>query len=260
MDRPIDSLEEAIHLLRRTSAITYAYYIVGVTPFAILFFQLLANASYHRYLSEHLSDAAIQLAFSYCWMKGFQALAGQRLLASCSGEPARRRGPVELLQFWSAQCAIQPWGILIKPMAFLLLVPSPFVDAFFHTASIVITGTRGDFMRCLQLSRDTIGPGILLNFIVFAFRLVVFASVYSTVAALPFLGKMLFGIETSLTHGFHWLISIPFLLGTGFVSYLIIDLLLKSFYVIRLRRIECETSGKDLLHRLAGLGYAIETK
>ena len=110
MDRPIDSLEEAIHLLRRTSPITYAYYIVGVTPFAILFFQLLADASYHRYLSEHLSDAAIQLAFSYCWMKGFQALAGQRLLASWSGEPARRRGPFELLQFWSAQCAIQPWG------------------------------------------------------------------------------------------------------------------------------------------------------
>src|SRR5260370_30008398 len=148
MDRPIDSLEEAIHLLRRTSAITYAYYIVGVTPFAILFFQLLADASYHRYLSEHLSDAAIQLAFSYCWMKGFQALASQRLLASCSGEPTRRRGPFELLQFWSAQCAIQPWGILIKPMAFLLLVPSPFVDACFHTASTFITGTRVDFTRC----------------------------------------------------------------------------------------------------------------
>jgi hypothetical protein len=30
--------------------------------------------------------------------------------------------------------------------------------------------------------------------------------------------------------------------------------------VIRLRRIECETSGKDLLHRLARLGYATETK
>jgi hypothetical protein len=260
MDRPIDSLEEAIHLLRWTSAITYAYYIIGITPFAILLFQLLADASYHRYLSEHLADSAIPLAVSYCWMKGFQALACQRLLASYSGEPTRRRGPFELLQLWSAQCAIQPWGILIKPMAFLLVVPSAFVDAFFHTASIVNTGNRGDFVRCLQLSKGAIGPGLVLNAIVFAFRIVVFACVYSTVAALPFLAKMLFGIETLLTHGFHWLISVPFLLGTGFVSYLIIDVLLKSFYVIRLRRIECETSGKDLIHRLAGLGYAIEAK
>ena len=256
MDHPIDTLEEAIHLLRRTSAVTYAYYIVGVTPFAILLFLLLADASYHRYLSEHLGDSAIRLAVSYCWMKGFQALASQRLLAAYSGEPPRRRGPFAMLQLWSAQCAIQPWGILIKPMAFLLLAPAPFVDAFFYTASIVITGEREGFMRCIQLSRGPIGPGLILNGIVFAFRIVVFVCVYSTVAALPFLGKMLFGIETSLTHGFHWLISIPFLLGTGFVSYFIIDLLLKSFYVIRLRRIECETSGKDLLHRLASLGYA----
>lgn len=256
----IDLLEEAIHLLRRTSAITYAYYILGVTPFALLFFQLLGDASYHRYLAEHLGDSVIRLAVAYCWMKGFQALACQRLLSSYSGEPIQRRGPLELLQLWSAQCAIQPWGILIKPMAFIVMVPSPFVDAFFQTASIVMTGNRGDFMRCIRLSRGQIGQGLILGGIIFAFRIVMFVCVYSTLATLPFLCKMLFGIETLLTHNFDWLLSVPFLLGTGFVSYLIIDLLLKSFYVIRLRRIECETSGKDLVHRLAGLGYAIEGK
>jgi hypothetical protein len=254
----IDLLEEAIHLLRRTSAITYAYYIVGVTPFALLFFQLLADASYHRYLAEHVSDSAIRLAIGYCWMKGFQAMACQHLLASYSGEPVRRRGPLELLKLWSAQCAIQPWGILIKPMAFIAMVPSPFVDAFFQTASVVITGNPGDLMRCIRLSMSKIGPGLMLNAIIFIFRIVTFVSVYSTLATLPFLCKMLFGIETLLTHKFQWMASVPFLLGTGFVSYLIIDLLLKSFYVIRLRRIECETSGKDLVHRLAGLGYATE--
>jgi hypothetical protein len=254
----IDLLEEAIHLLRRTSAITYAYYLLGATPFALLFLQLLADASYHRYLAEHLGDSALRLAVGYCWMKGFQALACQRLLASYSGEPIRRRGPLELLRLWSAQCAIQPWGILIKPMAFIAMVPSPFVDAFFQTASVVITGNRGDFMRCIQLSTGKIGPGMILNGIVFVFRIVMFACVYSTLATLPFLCKMLFGIETLLTRNFQWLVSVPFILGTGFVSYLIIDLLLKSFYVIRLRRIECETSGKDLVYRLAGLGYAIK--
>jgi hypothetical protein len=254
----IDLLEEAIHLLRRASAITYAYYILGVTPFALLFFELLADASYHRYLSEHLPDSVIHLAIAYCWMKGFQALACQRLLASCSGEPVRRRGPLALLQLWSAQCAIQPWGILIKPMAFLVMVPSPFVDAFFQNVSIVVTGNRGDFMRCIRLSRGKIGDGLVLNGIIFAFQIVMFVCVYSTLATLPFLCKMLFGIETLLTQNFQWLVSVPFLLGTGFVSYFIIDLLLKSFYVIRLRRIECETSGKDLVHRLNELGYGIE--
>src|ERR1700741_1465952 len=111
----IDLLEEAIHLLRKTSAITYAYYILGATPFALLFFQLLADASYHRYLAEHLSDSAIRLAVGYCWMKGFHALACQRLLASYSGEPVPRRGPLELLRLWFAHGAIPPWGTLIKP-------------------------------------------------------------------------------------------------------------------------------------------------
>jgi hypothetical protein len=254
----IDQLEEAIHLLRRTSAIMYAYYILGVTPFALLFFQLLADASYHRYLAEHLGGSVIRLALGYCWMKGFQSLACQRLLASYSGEPVPRRGPLELLRLWSAQCAIQPWGILIKPMAFIALVPSPFVDAFFQTASIVINGNREDFMRCVQFSTSKIGPGLVLNGIIFSFRVVMFACVYSTLAALPFLCKMFFGIETLLNHNFQWLVSVPFLLATGFVSYFIIDLLLKSFYVIRVRRIECETSGKDLAYRLAQLGYAVE--
>jgi len=145
-------------------------------------------------------------------------------------------------------------------MAFIAMVPSPFVDAFFQTASVVITGNRGDFMRCIRLSMEKIGPGLVLSGIIFAFRVVVFVCVYSTLAVIPFLCKMLFGVETLLTHNFQWLISVPFLLGTGFVSYLIIDLLLKSFYVIRLRRIECETSGKDLVHRLAGLDYAIAGK
>ena len=113
-------------------------------------------------------------------------------------------------------------------------------------------------MRCIRLSTSKIGPGLILGGIIFAFRIVMFVCVYSTLATLPFLCKMPFGIETLLTHNFEWLLSVPFLLGTGFVSYLSIDLLLKSFYVIRLRRIECETSGKDLVHRLAGLGYAIE--
>src|ERR1700683_3115888 len=128
----IDLLEEAIHLLRRASAITYAYYILGVTPFALLFFQLLADASYHRYFAEHLGESVIRLSVGYCWMKGFQALAWRPFICSFSGGPLRRRGPLELLQLWSAQCAIQPWGILIKPMAFVVLVPSPFVDAFFQ--------------------------------------------------------------------------------------------------------------------------------
>jgi hypothetical protein len=258
MHRPIDLMEEAIHLLRRTSAVTYAYYIVGVTPFAILLFQLLADASYHRYLNEHVGDSVTRLVASYCWMKGFQALACQHLLASYSGEPPRRFRTPELLQLWFAQCAVQPWGILIKPMAALACVPAPFVDAFFQTASMVLIGNRGDFMRCIRLSRGPIGPGLMLWGMILIFRMVVFLCVYSTVAILPYLCKMLFGVETLLTHGFHWLLSVPFLLGTAFVSYLIVDLLLKSFYVIRLRRIECETSGKDLVHRLAELGYVIE--
>ena len=111
----IDLLEEAIHLLRRTSAITYAYYILGVTPFALLFFQLLADASYHRYLAEHLGDSVIRLAIAYCWMKGFQALACQRLLASYSGEPVRRRGPLELLNFGPLNAQFSPGVFSLNP-------------------------------------------------------------------------------------------------------------------------------------------------
>ena len=257
MESPIDLLEEAVHLLRRTPVMTYAYYLVGVVPFTIILFQLLADASYHRYIAEHLSDSAIKLTVGYWWMKGFQGLASRRLFAAYTGEPIP---PLGTLRFWLAQCSAHPWGILGKPMAALIVVPSPFVDAFFQNASAVLAGNRGDLTRCLRFSRGPIGPGLALQGIIFVLRVLVFIGVYSTLAALPFLGKILFGIDTPLTRSYQWLISMPFLLATLFLSYLTIDLLLKSLYVVRIRRIECETSGKDLLDRLANISYAAALK
>jgi hypothetical protein len=255
MTRPIDLLEEAIHLLRRTSALTYAYYLIGVAPFTIVLLQFLVNASYHRYAAEHLVESAAELVIAYAWMKGFQAMACRQLLATSMGDPVRPLSLLDLVRLWLAQWAIQPLGILAKPMAFLVLVPSPFVDAFFQNASILLTGRPGDLARCIRFSKGEIGPSLVLQAVIFIFRVVVFAAVYSAFATLPFLARTLFGIDTPLTRSYEWLLSLPFILGTGFQSYLLIDLLVKSVYVVRITTIECASSGKDLLRRLAALGY-----
>jgi hypothetical protein len=259
MTRPIDLLEEAIHLLRRTSVLTYAYYLIGVAPFTIVLLQFLVNASYHRYATEHLMDSSAELMIAYAWMKGFEAMACRQLLTASTGGPVRPLSPLGLIRLWLAQWAVQPLGILAKPMAFLVLVPSPFVDAFFQNASILLTGSPGDMSRCIRFSKGDIGPSLVFQAVIFIFRVVVFASVYSAFAALPFLARTLFGIDTPLTRSYEWLLSLPFILGTGFLSYLVIDLLLKSVYVVRITAIECESSGKDLLNRLETIGYGTAT-
>ena len=80
--------------------------------------------------------------------------------------------------------------------------------------------------------------------------LIVFVDVYAIAFSIPFLFKLLFGIENFLTRNYTWAFSPVFLVAIAAVAYFLLDLLAKAIEVIRCCDGESLTTGRDLLRRL----------
>jgi hypothetical protein len=265
---PVDLIEEAIHLLRRTSIETYALFLVAIAPFVLCFFQFCSEMSYSEFAGMNLPGFASILAISYLWMKAVQHLACRQLVRVYTGEPPNRRNFGSILRGCVHQTAIHPVGLFAKPMAALasipgfltfvplLMLPASIIFSFFQNASIVITGERGDFAKCWRLSVHRGRAAASLLFLSLFLRIVIFLNVYVTIGVLPYLVKALFGVDTFLNRDFRWLISFSYLIGIALISYFVLDLLSKAIQVIEVCRSEAQTTGRDLQRSLMSLTAA----
>ena len=262
---PIDLIEEAIHLLRRAPIETYAFFLVGIAPFVLCFFQFCSEMSYSEFAGSSLPGFAVTLALSYLWMKALQYLACRQLVMVYTGELSNRGNFGRILKSCIHQAAIHPIGLFAKPMAALasipgfltfvplLMLPASIICSFFQSASILITGESGDFAKCWHLSVNRGRAAASLLFLSSFLRIVIFLNVYLTIGILPYLLKALFGIDTFLSRDFRWLISFSYLVGIGLISYFVVDLLIKAIQVVEVCRAEAQTTGKDLQRSLISL-------
>ena len=262
---PIDLIEEAIHLLRRAPIETYAFFLVGITPFVLCFFRFCSEMSYSKFAETYLPGFASTLALSYLWMKAFQYLACRQLVVVYTRDFSNQRTFGRILRGCVHQAAIHPFGLIAKPMAALaaipgfltfvplLMLPASIIFSFFQNASILITGERGDFAKCWRLSVTGGRTAASLLLLSLFLRIVIFLNVYTTIGILPYLLKALFGVDTFLSRDFRWLISFSYLVGIGLISYFVVDLLIKAIQVIQVCRAEAQTTGQDLRRSLMSL-------
>jgi len=262
---PIDLIEEAIHLLRRAPIETYAFFLVGITPFVLCFFRFCSEMSYSKFAETDLPGFASTLALSYLWMKAFQYLACRQLVMVYTRDFSNQRTFGRTLRSCVHQAAIHPFGLIAKPMATLaaipgfltfvplLMLPASIVFSFFQNASILITGERGDFAKCWHLSVTRGRTAASLLLLSLFLRIVIFLNVYTMIGILPYLLKALFGVDTFLSRDFRWLISFSYVVGIGLISYFAVDLLIKAIQVIQVCRAEAQTTGQDLQRSLKSL-------
>src|SRR5258708_11710823 len=111
----IDLIEEAIHLLRRAPIEAYAFFLVGIAPFVLCFFQFCYEMSYSEFAGSSLPGFAATLALSYLWMKAFQYLACRQLVMVYTGEVCSRETFGRILKSCIHQAAIHPIGLFAKP-------------------------------------------------------------------------------------------------------------------------------------------------
>jgi hypothetical protein len=243
-------IEEAIQLLRAAPATFYALYYAGTIPFMLALFSFCAEMSYSRNAGDNCAVSALAMAVTYCWMKGLQAFSCRELVRVYTGDVQRWWKPGSMLAIWARQITFQPLGFFIQPLAWLLVFPVTYVSVFFHNLSVLGGADRNDVWKSWELARLRPKQSYAVYGLLSLLALIVFVDLYAIVFSIPFLFKLLFGIESFLTQNYTWAFSPVFLLAIAAVAYFLLDLLAKAIEVIRCCDDESLITGRDLLRRL----------
>jgi len=246
----VDLIEAAFCLLRRAGAGAWACYYLGTLPFVLALLYFWADMSRSAFAAERCAPGALALAGLFVWMKCWQAaFAGRcrRRLAGLDEPPwtARRAGSLLL-----SQTLLQPSGLYLLAMASLVLAPLGWVYAFCQNVTALADGHDGGPWRlaarasrqaALWPGQNHAALGVLL-----VFSLLVWLNCLLTIVALPMLAKSLLGLEWTATRAPLWWLNTTTLATATALTYLLLDPLLKTVYVLRCFHGESLRTGDDL--------------
>ena len=250
---PLILIEEAIQLLRTSPATVYALYCAGTVPFMLALFSFCAEMSYRRNAVGNCAESALVVALTYSWMKSLQAFCCRELVRVYTGNVKKWWKPTTMLAIWARQTAYQPLGFFLKPLAWLLIFPVTYVSAFFQNLTVLGGAERSDVKKSWQLARLWPKQSYAVYGLLSLLAMIVFFDLYAIVLSIPFLLKILLGVESFLTRTYNWAFSPVLLIALAAAAYFVIDLLAKAIEVIRCCDGESLATGGDLLRRLAAL-------
>ena len=246
----LDLVEEAVNLVRTAPRGVLACYYIGALPFLLGLLNFFADMSRGAFADEHLAGASLGVGLLFVWMKCWHAVFASGLRARLADEPPPRWTPARVARLALVQLAIQPSGLVVRPVAMLITIPYGWVRAFYHSATALGDGASGDAGAVARASwrQATLWPrqnhlalGILLGFGIF-----VWLNVTITILAAPHLLKMFTGIETRFTMSWGALLNSTFLAVTGAGAYLCLNPVTTALYTLRCFYGESLETGADL--------------
>jgi hypothetical protein len=237
----VDLCEEAVHLLRRAPLGLLATYYLGSVPFilALLFFW--ADMSSSATAREHTVPAALGMTAAYIWMLTWQAIFARSLRRELAGGASTTVSVGDWFRIAALQAAVQPWKLVALPVAAGLLFPFPELYAFFHNASL-----SDSTATARKLARLWPRENMTFLAILSLLSVVVFVNVATGVVLLPYLLKMLLGLDTVFTRSPYTFLNTTFLAIAGGLIYLVLNPFVKAFYVLRCFYGESLTTAEDL--------------
>ncbi|MBI5383350.1 MAG: DUF4129 domain-containing protein [Verrucomicrobia bacterium] len=247
---PLELVEESVHLLRLAPASALGAYYAGTLPFLLGVLYFWSDMSRSSFAESRLPAAALGLALLFFWMKCWQTVFANHLLSRLCGETAPRFTVRRLLRAALAQTIVQPTGLFLLPIALVLVAPFGWVYAFYQNFTVLGSGEDAGVRPVLRRAwrQAVLWPGQnnwgLIAFKVFG--LFVFFNVMTGALALPFLVKMLFGVESVFTRSVGAVLNPTFFVGLAVVTHLCMDPLVKAFYVLRCFYGESLQTGQDL--------------
>lgn len=131
----IDLVEEAFHLLRRSSLATWAHYYIGSLPFVLALLYFWTDMSRSAYAAERCAEAAFGLTVAFLWMKSWQAVFALRLKASLQRVLFPAWTWQRVWRLLTVQTIIQSWGMIVLPCSLLIGAPFPWMYAFYQNVT-----------------------------------------------------------------------------------------------------------------------------
>ncbi|HVU38794.1 MAG TPA: DUF4129 domain-containing protein [Opitutales bacterium] len=283
--RAMDLVEEATHALRAAPAATLAAYFAGTLPFVLAMVYFWADMSLSPFARSHDAEAALGLAGLYVWMKFWHNVFARRIWAQISATPPVPWSLGRVRRVVVTQAALQPLGLLllVPPLLMvwvnqggaggllalfpqLLLLTILFLllatvlifavpVAFFQNLGVLDAGDAQPLAELVQRAGLLAGlwkrQNITALMFLTLFAFFVFLNWMTFFILVPYLGHMLLGIESSFTRaGFSSMMNSTALAAMVGLTYLCVDPLLKTVFVLRCFYGEARHSGEDLKARL----------
>ncbi len=249
-------LEEAVHLLRKAPLFLLSAYAIGTLPFVLALFYFWADMSRSADAQRYHAVVSLGLAFLYIWMKCWHVVFAARVKMKLSGEPLPRWSFQRVLSLVTTQALIHATAFLILPLAGLVALPFGWCYAFYQNVTVEATAETGELRRLCQKAwvqaRQWPRQNHMLLFIFFVFGSVVFLNVATAIYILPHLIKKYLGFESLFTLSGMHVINTTFWMVTIGISYLCMNPLVRTVYVLRCFYGSALTSGDDLKLALRG--------
>ncbi len=241
-------IEEAVHLVRRRPAGTFASYYVGSLPFVLGLLYFWADMSRSPFAGQHLAEAGLGMALLFLWMKVWQSIFARQLMDSLSGDAS----PMTWRGWWRitvAQATLQPTALFLVPLASVLLFPFAWVYAFYQNVTVFGadgSGARALFKRAARQSGFWPRQSHAVLSVLLGFGFFVFLNWATVILLLPMALKTLFGIQSTASRSPLTMLNTTFLAVVAGLTYLSVDPLIKAVYTLRCFYGEALQSGADL--------------
>lgn len=239
---------QACELLAQLPFTAWAIHIGGTLTF---FFVLLHHWVLLRERGPEpvlLVQGTLWLSIFFTVMKGCQAQFSQHLLVLLMPKRSVPKGLAKV-KMCLHQGAHHSIGLLTLPIAASMVVPTVWVYSYFQY--LTVYGAEG-FSPCRSKAASQALKNSWLTHVIsswmFTFALLVFLNVFSFCVALPYLLKILLNVETIFTRGNIFVyFNSTFLITTVFITYILVDPIIKGVYTVMAFKDNAEKSGDDLL-------------
>ena len=256
-------LEEAVHILRKAPLYLLSSYLIGTLPFLLGLFYFWADMSRSADAKSYHAVASLGLALLYIWMKCWQVVFAARVKLKISGEPMPRWTFQRVLSLAANQAIIHATAFFILPLAALVFLPFGWCYAFYQNATVVAPTGLYDLKTLYKKAwfQAKLWPrqNHILMSVFFIFGMVVFINIASAIYFLPHLLKNYLGIESMFTLSGTHVINTTFWVVTIGMTYLCMNPLVKTVYVLRCFYGAALKSGDDLKMELKGLWHNRKT-
>jgi hypothetical protein len=253
---PLELLEQAIALLRRTPASTLLTYYLGSVPFWLAVMYFVVDTSGSAFAGERLAASSLLVALLFIHMKCWHAVFGSRLREQLVGE----RQPWtwgRVGRLVATQAIWQPSGLLIRPMAYLATLPTAWASTFYQNLTLLGDGTleQGASPARRAWSQTLLWPvqmhWLFAALILFGFFIWLNLSIL--LGSLPGLLKTFFGWDTMASRSPEtWIGNSTFPAVILALGTMLIDPLWKAVFALRCFYGESVKTGADLQVQVKG--------
>ncbi|GAB6908287.1 conserved membrane hypothetical protein [Desulfosarcina cetonica] len=255
--------EQAVFLLRRRGAPALFAYYIGTFPFVLGLLFFWSDMSRNPFGRWYCAPAAAGLALLFIWMKLWQVRFGWHLSAVLQAD---RTSPWTLGQ-WVAvaarQAGLQATGWIVLPLASLIMLPMGWAYAFYQNLT-VMDGPQQKKLNALiaeAQGQAALLPGQnhLMLTVMTLFGLVVLANMVVFLILAPQLLQRLLGVETVFSLSGNHLLNTTFLVVACSLTYLCVDPIVKTAYVLRCYFGRARRTGEDIRHDLGRYAAVVVT-